>query len=75
MNWDAIGVIAEVLRAVAVLVTPVSFSLQIHPSNKLAGADANSNILGALPGNSADYEMRESNPETDIGKSETPLGI
>ena len=30
---------------------------------------------GTFPGNPPDYEMGERNPETDIGKRETPLGI
>jgi len=40
MNWDAVGAIAEVFGATAVLVTLIYFSLQIRQSNRLAEAES-----------------------------------
>ena len=45
MNWDAIGAIAEVLGALAVLVTLLYFSLQIRQSNKLAEAESQRELM------------------------------
>ena len=45
MNWDAIGAIAEVLGAVAVLVTLVYFSFQIRQSNRLAEAESQRELM------------------------------
>jgi len=45
MNWDAIGAIAEVLGAAAVLVTLIYFSLQIRQSNKLAEAESQRELM------------------------------
>ena len=40
MNWDAIGALAEVFGAAAVLVTLIYLSLQIRQSNSLAEAQS-----------------------------------
>ena len=45
MNWDAIGAIAEVLGAVAVIVTLVYFALQIRQSNRLAEAESQRELM------------------------------
>ncbi|MFK7975424.1 MAG: hypothetical protein AB8C02_04775 [Halioglobus sp.] len=45
MNWDAVGAIAEVLGATAVLVTLIYFSLQIRQSNKLAEAESQRELM------------------------------
>nr|MDJ0879585.1 hypothetical protein [Halieaceae bacterium] len=45
MNWDAIGAIAEVLGAVAVLVTLIYLSLQIRLSNRLAEAESQRELM------------------------------
>ena len=45
MNWDAIGAIAEVFGAIAVLVTLIYFSVQIRQSNKLAEAESQRELM------------------------------
>lgn len=45
MNWDAIGAIAEVLGAVAVLVTLIYLSFQLRQSNRLAEAQSQRDLL------------------------------
>jgi hypothetical protein len=45
MNWDAIGAVAEVFGAAAVLVTLIYFSLQIRQSNSLAEAQSQRELL------------------------------
>jgi len=45
MNWDAIGAIAELFGAAAVLVTLVYFSLQIRQSNRLAEAESQRELM------------------------------
>ncbi|MFC1579149.1 hypothetical protein ACFL3Y_02045 [Pseudomonadota bacterium] len=45
MNWDAIGAVAEVFGAAAVLVTLIYLSLQIRQSNSLAEAQSQRELL------------------------------
>ena len=45
MNWDAIGTIAEVFGAIALLVTLIYFSVQIRQSNKLAEAESQRELM------------------------------